>query len=204
MSSTARIPLALKVAYTAWCAVWLPVYWIHHGPANLLWFCDVANLIVLVALWGESSVWLSSQLVGGLFIQTYWAIDFFGRLFLGGHPFGGTEYMFVAADPLWLRSFSLFHLFVPVLLIWAVYRLGYDRRGWRLQTLLAWIILPLSMLPDPERNLNWVWRPFGLEQVWLPPGGYLVFCMIAYPLVLYLPAHWLIRAWMRAVGRPVY
>ena len=198
-----RIPLAVKLAYTLWFVIWVPVYWIHHGPANYLWFCDIANFIVAFALWAESPVWLSSQAVGGLFIQTYWAIDFFGRLLAGAHPLGGTEYMFDAGQPLWLRSFSLFHLFVPALLLWAIYRLGYDRRGWKLQTLLAWIILPLSMLPDPERNLNWVWEPFGIEQTWMPPGAYLVVCMIVYPLVLYLPAHALLAAAMRRLGRPV-
>jgi hypothetical protein len=204
MSSSTRIPLALKLAYSAWFLVWVPVYWIHHGAANFLWFCDLANVIVLFALWSESAVWLSSQLVGGLFIQAYWAVDFFGRLLFGTHPFGGTEYMFITSDPLWLRGFSLFHIAVPILLLWTIYRLGYDRRGWQLQTILAWMILPLSMLPDAERNLNWVWRPFGVEQVWLPPGAYLVFCMLAYPLILYLPAHWLLQAWMRRVRRPVF
>ncbi len=203
MRGQTRIPLVVKLAYTLWFVLWVPVYWVHHGPANYLWFCDIANFIVAFALWAESPVWLSSQAVGGLFIQTYWAIDFFGRLRTGAHLLGGTEYRFAAAQPLWLRSFSLFHLFVPVLLLWAIYRLGYDRRGWKLQTVLAWIILPLSMLPDPERNLNWVWKPFGIEQTWMPPGAYLVVCMIVYPLVLYLPSHALLAAVMRRLGRPV-
>ena len=35
----------------------------------------------------------------------------------------------------------------------AVARLGHDPRGWRLQTLVCWAVLPLSAwLTDPERN----------------------------------------------------
>ena len=65
------------------------------------------------------------------------------------------------------------------------------------------MVLPLSMLPDPERNLNWVWAPFGVEQVWLPPALYLAVCMAAYPLLLYLPTHGLLTVWQRGAGRPV-
>ena len=32
-----RLPLALKLAYTAWAAVWVPIYWVSEGPANFLW-----------------------------------------------------------------------------------------------------------------------------------------------------------------------
>jgi hypothetical protein len=191
------------VAYTLWFVVWVPVYWAHHGLPNFLWLCDAANFVVLVALWTESRLLLSSQAVGGLFIQIYWNVDFFGRLFSGAHPLGGTEYMFDAAQPIWLRSFSLFHLFVPVMVLWLTWKLGYDRRGWKLQTLLTWMLLPLSLLTDPERNLNWVWAPFGVPQSWMPPLAWLLVCMVAYPLVLYLPAHALIQAWIRRFGRPV-
>lgn len=37
---TRRIPLWLKIAYTAFMAVLIPVYWAHYGPTNFLYFCD--------------------------------------------------------------------------------------------------------------------------------------------------------------------
>jgi hypothetical protein len=49
-----KIPLWLKVAYTAFVAVLVPYYWHTYGPVNFLWFCDIALLVTLAALWLES------------------------------------------------------------------------------------------------------------------------------------------------------
>ena len=99
-----RLPFAVKLAWTAWMAFWVPVYWHENGPANFLWVCDVANFVLLAALWRESALLFSSQAVGVLLIQALWAIDYFGALFSGAHPLGGTEYMFDGASPPWLRA----------------------------------------------------------------------------------------------------
>lgn len=197
------IPLWLKVLYTLWALVWVPVYWVESGPANFLWLCDIANFVVLAALWLESPLLFSSQAVSVLIIQAAWWIDWLGRLLLGRHPIGGTEYMFDPAEPIIVKLLSTFHLFMPPLLLWAIWRLGYDRRGWKLQTAIAWVVLPLSLLPDPARNLNWVRRPFGIEQVWMPSAAWAVLCMALYPLLLYLPTHAALAAWIRRRGRPL-
>jgi len=200
-----RVPLWLKVSYLLWVAIWVPVYWTQHGPANLLWLCDVTNLFIAVALLLESPLIFSSQAVGALLIQLAWMIDFLGRIVLGTHIIGGTEYMFVTAEPLWLRSMSLFHVFVPVLLIWAVWRLGYDRRGWKLESVIVWFILPLSFVAaPPEKNLNWLWAPFGIDQTLMSPAYYLLFCMFAYPLVIFWTTHRLLLWWARRRGIRIY
>ena len=67
--SSNRVPLWLKLAWTAWMVVWVPVYWWQHGPANFLWLCDVANFAITAALWLESPLLFSSQAVGVLVIQ---------------------------------------------------------------------------------------------------------------------------------------
>jgi hypothetical protein len=197
------VPLALKLAYTGWMAVWIPIYWVHNGPANFLWLCDTANLILLPALWLESALLVSSQAVGVLLVQLLWAIDFLGALATGSHLIGGTEYMFDDASPLWLRSLSLFHLAMPPLLLWGVWRLGYDRRGFRLETVLVWGLVLASLGADPERNLNWVWEPFGRAQTLVPHGVYLAVLLAAYPLVVFLPTHLALKRWARrSAGRP--
>jgi hypothetical protein len=131
------LPLWLKVSYTVWMATWGVLYWLENGPQNFLWFCDLANWITLAGLWAESPLLLSASLVGVALGQIGWALDFFGRMALGFHPIGGTEYMFDPATPLWLRALSLFHLWMLPLLIWLVRRTGYDRRGFVLQSALA-------------------------------------------------------------------
>ena len=191
-----RLPLPLKAAYTLWFILWVPAYWHANGPANFLWLCDVANFVLLVALWRESPLLFSSQAVGIVLIQAVWAFDFLARLATGTHPIGGTEYMFDPADPLWLRSCSLFHLWTVPLVLWAVRRLGYDRRALALQSALTAAVLPASFLAGtPAQNLNWLWEPFGVPQTWMPPWAWLLFSIAAYPLVLYWPAHALLRRW---------
>jgi len=197
MPEPARIPLSVKLAYTLWMAVWVPAYWHANGPSNFLWLCDFANFGVLAALWLESGLLASAQLAGVLMIQLLWAIDFLSALIAGAHPIGGTEYMFDSAQPLWLRGLSLFHLWTVPLLVWMVRRLGYDGRGWKLQSLLALVLLPLGQqLGTRDQNLNWMWAPFGIEQRLLPP---LLFAVAAVPIVaavLFWPGHWIARRWL--------
>ena len=53
--SAQRIPLWLKIAYTAFLAVMIPVYWVNYGPTNFLYFCDVALLLTLIGMWRENA-----------------------------------------------------------------------------------------------------------------------------------------------------
>ena len=196
--SRRAIPLWLKIAYTAWLAVWVTVYWRSYGPQNFLWLCDLANFILLIAIWTESRLLFSSQAVGVLVIQAVWIVDVCSRLLAGSHLIGGTEYMFDPQKSITLRSLSLFHVVVPILLLWAIRRLGYDHRGWKLQTVILWVLLPITYLvTDPELNINWLWKPFGIPQTAMPELVYLVVEMLAVPLILYLPTHAALARWTR-------
>jgi hypothetical protein len=203
LSRRNAIPLWLKIAYTVWLAVWVAAYWQHYGLQNFLWICDVANLILGVAIWFESPLLFSSQAVGVLVIQALWIVDVCGRLLQGIHIVGGTEYMFDPEKSIGIRGLSLFHVFVPILILWAIWRLGYDRRGWKLQTAILWLLLPVTYLvTDPALNINWLWKPFGLTQTVLSELGYAAFEMIAVPLLLYLPTHAALVWWTRNRPRP--
>src|SRR5258708_39158505 len=95
-----RIPLWLKIALTAWVAIWAPVYWKQYGSQNFLFFCDIGNFLIALALWLESRLIFSWQAVGLLLVQTLFAFDLIGAFVFGKHPVGGTEYMFDPAIPL--------------------------------------------------------------------------------------------------------
>ena len=59
-----RLPLWLKFVWTIWVAVWAPLYWKHYGAQNFLYFCDLGNLLIAVALWLESPLIFSWQATG--------------------------------------------------------------------------------------------------------------------------------------------
>ena len=80
-------------------------------------------------------------------------------------------------------------------LLWIVSRLGYDRRAWILQTVVALIVLPATYRPTSATdNVNWVYGPGRGPQTWIRPVLYLVLVMAFFPVVVYLPVHLLLRA----------
>ena len=57
--SASTIPLWLKIAFTAFMFVLVPVYWANYGPTNFLYFCDVALFLVLAGIWTENPLLVS-------------------------------------------------------------------------------------------------------------------------------------------------
>ncbi|MGC3967705.1 MAG: hypothetical protein QM775_10135 [Pirellulales bacterium] len=199
------IPLPVKLAYTAFVAVLVPVYWRDYGPTNFLYFCDVALLLTVVAVWRESSLLASIATIGIVVPQTLWMVDFLCEL-VGVRLTGMTGYMFDPGLPLFTRFLSFFHFWLPLFLLWLVRRLGYDRRALVWTTLGAWglVLVCYFWMPPPPApsdqpnlpvNINYVYG-FGNErQSWMPQPLYLALMMVVLPAGLYLPAHLLLRRW---------
>lgn len=195
MAEPHRISLWVKIPYTLFVMVMVPVYWIKNGPANFLWGSDIALFVTLIALWLESRLLVSMMAAGMLVPELAWNIDFFGRLLFGidAVPGPGTKYMFDIEKSLWIRIISLFHVFLPIVVIWFVHKVGYDRRAIVWQILFLWVILPISyVVGGPEANLNWTYG-FGSEpQTWLPQPLYVGFLMVFFPVCIFLPTHLLL------------
>jgi hypothetical protein len=188
------LPLWLKISYTLFICILVPIYWKQYGPGNFLWFSDIALFVTAAALWLESSLLASMMAVSVVVLESIWIIDFLIGLIAGSPVIGLSAYMFDSKIPLPIRALSLFHVVLPILLLWLLYRLGYDRRGLLAQTLLAWIVLPLSyFLTKRTDNVNWVYGVSGGTQKWMPAPLYLVLLMIAFPLALYLPTHLVLK-----------
>lgn len=206
-ASPRRIPLAVKLAYTAFVAILIPVYLKNYGPTNFLYFCDVALLMTLVAVWIESPVMLSAALVGIFLPQMLWVVDFFCVLF-GGKLVGMTNYMF--SPPYFLRFLSFFHFWLPFLLLYLVWRVGYDRRGLLVWAVTAWAVVtvcyvwlpPPSPVNDPDTkqqlrdpnvpvNVNFVYNIASDEerQKWMDPDLYLAVYLGALVGAIFVPTH---------------
>jgi hypothetical protein len=199
-----RIPLWLKLAYTGFLAVMIPVYWLNYGPTNFLYFCDVALLFTLVGIWKEDALLISIPAVGILMPQLLWCIDFIVHLG-GGKMTGMTNYMFNEKSSLFLRGLSLFHGWLPFLLFYLVRKLGYDKRAalcWSIICVLlcfiAYFLLPpagaVLASPNIPRNVDYV---FGMDdakpQTYLPPLAYLAVWISALIGIVTIPTHFLLK-----------
>jgi len=193
-----RIPLWFKLAYTAFCAVLVPSYLLAYGPTNFLYFCDVALLTTLVAIWLESPLLASAPAVGILLPQLLWAIDFLVSA-AGFKLTGMTAYMFDAKLPLFTRGLSFFHFWLPFVLAWLVWRLGYDRRAFAVWTVAAWVLLsvcyflmpaPPAINPNLPVNINYV---FGMSdaaaQSFMPGPLWFALLLLGLPALIFYPTH---------------
>ncbi len=192
-----RIPLWIKVTYGLFLCILVPVYWREYGPSNFLWASDIALFIVFVAVCFENRLLNSMMAIGVLPFELVWNLDFFASL-AGSPLLGVTSYMFDAELPLYLRGLSLFHVMLPIVVIFMLRRLGYDRRALLAQTLLVWVVLPITYLAtEPADNINFA---FGLgkePQTAVHPLLYLMLEMILVPIVICLPAHLVLRSVVR-------
>jgi len=185
-----QIPLVLKLGYTLFVAVLVPIYLRHYGPANFLWFSDVALLATALGLWVESPLILSAMTVAVALPEILWNVDFFARLLAGRAPLGMASYMFDQRLPRYLRGLSLFHVALPVLLLWSVARLGYDPRALPAQIISGTLLMILSYtLTNPSENINWVFGPGSTPQRRFSPLVYVTLVIVSFPLLVYVPTH---------------
>jgi len=188
----------MRWAAVVWLALWVPAYAVTWGWPNFLLLCDVAVILTCVGLWTGSRLLLSSQAVSSLVPDILWTLDVAWRLALGRHLIGGTEYLWDAQYPLWVRMLSFFHVVWPVLLIWALLRVGYDRRALALQSGIAVALLVVSRFFDPAKNLNYAFVDPLLKRTWGPPPVHLAVILGTLVLVLYWPTHQVLS---RTLGR---
>jgi len=195
------IPRAWRWAALLWLVVWLPAYATTWGWRNFLALCDVAVILTCAGLWFRSALLLSSQALAAIMAGALWAIDVAARLLAGGHLFGGTEYMWDARVPLLVRLLSLFHLLLPLVLVAALRRTGYDRRGFWLQFALTAPLLVASRWLGAGKNLNYALTDPLLHRQWGPVPLHLLAMWIGTALVVYLPTHLLLARWLPAARR---
>jgi hypothetical protein len=206
------VPSWLKWVFTAFMAILVPVYWANYGPTNFVYFCDASLFLALYAVWRNSALAASMAAVGIVIPQIIWCVDL-GSTLVGHSLTGMTNYMFNQALPLHLRLLSLFHGWLPFLLIFLVWRLGYDRRALPVWTGLAWALCLVAFFLLPPaganvsaatpHNVNYVFGPDDASpQHWIASqGSFLIIYMLALAVVFYVPTHFLLKKFFPAATR---
>lgn len=176
----------------AWLAIWVPAYWRVWGWQNFFHICDVSVILSSLGIWFGNRLLISSQVLASLAPDALWTLDAGWRLFTGHTLFGGTEYMWDSRFPLWVRLLSLFHIVLPILLVAACARIGYDRRAIALQGGIAGLLLVISRAFGSVVNMNYTFRDPLLHRAWGPAPVHLAIIFLGMLLVIYMPAHLLL------------
>jgi hypothetical protein len=122
--------------------------------------------------------------------------------------------MFDAQLPLFIRALSLFHGWLPVLLVWLMMRVGYDKRALPAWTILAAVLMLAGYLlappagahpvnPNLPINLNLVYGFNDRQpQAWINQNLYVVLWLGALWLAAFFPTHIILSRFFTAPPPP--
>jgi len=199
----ATIPLWFKLAYSAFVLYVMVVWWANYGWKNFLWFSDIAFIAAVPAMWLQSAALASVLAVAVLLPELLWNLDFAGRLLLRRRITGLTDYMFERERPLILRALSLFHVPLPLVLLWLLVACGYAVRvALPGAIVLAAIVLPWSRrVSDAGQNINWTYG-LGATRTRLSGPRYVMLLFLGFVALIFVPTDWLLRQIGLAVVGP--
>jgi hypothetical protein len=184
------IPLWLKLSVTLFVTILVIVYAKKWGWANFLWFSDLALIATVPALWLESPLLASMIALTIALPDGLWIVSFVVQLVTGRRVIGLADYMFDATRPRWLRALSLFHLWLPPLVLWMVWRLGYQHDALYPTMLSGWVVMLVCFaFTDPDDNINWVFGFAGRRQSQRHPLLQLALTMLGFALLVCIPTH---------------
>jgi hypothetical protein len=190
----------VKIAVAVWVAVWLPSYLIVYGWRDLAHLSDIGIALVAIGVWSSNRLLLSSQAVGLVLPSVIWCVDVVWAVASGRHLIEGIGYLWSGQYPLWVRLLSFYHVPLPVLLVWCVARLRYDRRGLPLEGAIGAVALVAARRWCPEtKNINFAFRDPLFNRSWGPAPLHLVVIFAGMFVLLFLPVHW---ALAKAFDRP--
>lgn len=190
MPDFTTIPLWCKVLYSASVLVVVVIWLRHYGWRNFLWLSDIAFIGAVPAMWLESAALASVLAAAALLPELLWNVDLLLRLALRRRITGLTEYMFEAERPRILRALSLFHVPLPLVLLWMLASYGYAPDvGLAGAVVLGAVLLPASRwLGSPQENINWSYGLGRVQPSW-PAAAYVGLLFAGFVLLVFVPTH---------------
>jgi hypothetical protein len=156
----------------------------------------VAVVLGCLGLCLANPLLIATQALAALMAGLLWGTDVAARLLTGKHLFGGTEYMWDARVPLAVRLMSLFHLLLPVVLVAALRRTGYQRRALAVQVALTVPLVLISRVLASGKNLNYAFADPVLHKQWGPVPVHLFAVVVGISVIVYWPAHLAFSRWL--------
>lgn len=200
------LPLAARWLFTLWIVIWVTIILLNQGPQNFFWLCNIAQFIVLVAVWTHGRMLLSSQIGLVVMIGLVWTLDLLQALTTGGATATITAYMFSDGLSLTARLSSLYHVGLPLFCLWMARFTGLEARALLPQVgIVLLALIGSARFTEAERNINWVAAPFFIEDPPVPELVLIPMLAVATMLAIVLPGHWLVArtlAWMRRRAQP--
>jgi len=172
-----------------WLAIWIPAYWHAWGGQNFFHLCDIAVILSCLGIIFQNRLLISSQALATVVPGIVWSADAGWRLVVHHHLIGGTEYLWDATQPLWIRLLSLFHVALPILLVALCARIGYDRRALALQSAITLGLLVISRWMGAAANLNYTYIDPILHRALGPAPIHVAIIFVGTVVLFYLPAH---------------
>ena len=189
-AETSRVNFpVLKWIALAWLVIWIPAYWRTWGWQNFLHLCDIAVILSCLGIIFGSRLLISSQALATLVTGLLWGLDAGWHVVFHHSLIGGTEYLWDAAVPLWVRLLSLFHLALPILLVILCARIGYDRRALAFQSAITLCVMIISRWMGSAGNLNYVFLDPIFHRALGSAALHMSIIFAGTVLLFYLPAH---------------
>ncbi len=185
-----NIPLVFKLFY---CLFFLTIIYfniIYYGISNLLWFSHFALILLLIGILTENNLIISMMGLTSLLFYLGWSLMFIFRL-LFGFNFQSLDYMFLSNIPIYVRSLSLFHIIIPFFVIYLINSLGYNKNALKYQSFLGVLLLIVTYILSPEKNINWI---YGIvePQSMFHPLFYLLLLCFGLLVLIYPPTHFIL------------
>jgi hypothetical protein len=155
----------------------------------MMHLCDVGLVLACLGLWWRQPLLVSSQALSAILVGALWGLDVAWRIVTGHHLIGGTEYMWDSHYALWIRLQSVFHLVLPVILLWSSKILGYDRRALLLQSAITALLLIFSRFLSPQLNMNYAFQDPLFHRAWGPAPLHLAVILVGAVVIFLWPTH---------------
>jgi hypothetical protein len=122
--------------------------------------------------------------------ELLWNLDFLLRLITRRRWTGLTDYMFETERPRVLRLLSLFHVPLPLVMLWLLHAYGYDRAvALPGAIVLAAVVLPWSRaVSPPQKNINWT-HGLGTARPHWPAPVYVSVLFLGFVTCVFVPTH---------------